>query len=71
MKTRETSVIALAAHAANTLPDSISERKRVLRAITDLLTADHPAFQSASAQLASIEAVERLNEQLILKFRNP
>ncbi len=62
------SVLALAEHAAGSLPDSISERKRLLRAITHVLTDNHFAYQQAQAQLASIEAVERLNDQLRLKF---
>lgn len=62
------SVQVLAEHAARSLPDSISERKRVLRALNNVLEDRHPAVRGLRAQLANIEAIERLNDQLKLNF---
>jgi len=55
-------------HATRTLPDSISDRKRLLRAIEKLLVESHPAVASIRAQLASIAAIEKLQEELPLQF---
>lgn len=61
-------IAVLAEHAARTLPDSICERKRVLRALEKVLTEKHPALKQVRAQLAAIKAVDRLNEELPLHF---
>lgn len=55
------SVEKLCSHAARTLPDSISERKTVLR-------TDSPIYPDVQAQLATFGALENLNLQLKMKF---
>jgi hypothetical protein len=62
-------VIILAEHAAESLPDSISKRKQVLQAILKCLTREHRAFANVKAQLAAIEAAERLQSELPLMFQ--
>lgn len=62
------SLTIIAAHVARHLPDSISERKRVLRALEKILPERHPASRSVIAQLSSIEAIERLQSELPLHF---
>jgi hypothetical protein len=57
----------LAEHACSTLPDSINGRKRVLRALQKVLPEKHPAMANIRAQLASLEAVERLQISFDLK----
>jgi hypothetical protein len=58
----------LCTHAARTLPDSISERKSVLRAMEKLMGHDHPARRLVASQIAAIMALEKLNSELPLKF---
>jgi hypothetical protein len=62
------SLEVLTAHAARTLPDSLRGRKTVLRALEKVLHADHPAHRDVRAQLAGLDAVEKLNSQLETYF---
>lgn len=62
-----TYIKTLVEHAAQTMPDSLVQRKRVLRAIEHVMV-DHPVLRDVRSQLASLEAVERLSEQLRLRF---
>jgi hypothetical protein len=62
------SLAIIAAHCARTLPDSIDERKRVLRALTHVLTDAHPALAAVRGQLASLAAIERFQEELPMHF---
>jgi len=63
-----TSVEILCEHAARTLPDSISERKTILRAMEKILHGNHPVCRDVRAQLAAIAAIEKLQEELPMKF---
>jgi hypothetical protein len=58
----------LCSHAAKTLPDSISERKSVLRAMEKVLRTDHSVYRDVQAQLAAISALEKLNTQMQMRF---
>jgi hypothetical protein len=58
----------LAEHAASTLPDSIVARKRLLRAIQNCLTDSHPGMKNVRKQLALLESMGTLQEELPLKF---
>ena len=58
----------LCVHAAKNLPDSLNERKTVLRAMEKVLRCDHPVYRVVQAQLAAIAAVEKLNVQLQMHF---
>lgn len=60
----------LASHVSRTLPDSLSERKSVLRALDNILKDKHPAKVEVRAQLAALETIERLQAELPLKFRS-
>ena len=62
------SIDTLCEHAANTLPDSISQRKTVLRAMEKVLRGEHPVLRNVQAQLAAIAAVEQLQAELPMKF---
>ena len=57
--------IALA-HVA--LPDSLSERKKVLQALSYIITPHHSASQGVSDQLAAIEQIEMLGREMPRKF---
>ncbi len=63
------SLSRLARHVAETLPDSISERKELLTALAHVVTEGHPALVSIHAQLASLETIERLQSELPFKFQ--
>jgi hypothetical protein len=65
------SIEVLCTHAAKNLPDSLNDRKTVLRAMEKVLRADHPVYRDVQAQLAAIAAVERLNIQLQMRFTTP
>lgn len=62
--TNPTEVLCM--HAARTLPDSISERKHVLRALEKLVKGK--AAEEVRAQLAAIAAIEVLQVELPLVF---
>lgn len=59
----------LAEHAANTLPDSISARREVLKAILENLTTAHPAHLNIRAHLAALDTAENFQRELPLKFK--
>jgi len=59
----------IAEHCAKTLPDSMIERKVLLRALEHVLTERHPALRPIRAQLAAIKAIEHLQDQLPFHFR--
>lgn len=65
------SISILAEHAARTLPDSLPERKRILKAIRNLLKPKHPAYANIIAQLATLESAEKLQSELPLRFSKP
>ncbi len=67
MKTDPYNIIAL--HCAQTLPDSINERKRLLRALEHILTERHPALKALRAQLAALTVIDRLQAQLPIHFQ--
>lgn len=58
----------LCGHAAQTLPDSLSERKSVLRAMEKVLRADNPIYRDVQAHLAAIAVVEKFDAQLKMRF---
>ena len=61
----------LLTHAVETLPDSLLARKRLLRAMSHVITEKHPAHGAVMSQLAVIESLEKLQAQLPLKLREP
>lgn len=63
-----TSIETLCRHAAKTLPDSLSERKTILRAMQKVLKCEEAVYRDVQAQLAAIAAVEKLNAQLQMRF---
>ncbi len=58
----------LCRHAAVSLPDSISERKTVLLALGKILKPQHPVYRDVRANLAAIQAVEKLQCDLHAHF---
>jgi len=60
------SIAILLAHVTETLPDSLSKRKKVLTALLNVMKAKHPAYRSVQAQLAAIDTIERLQSDLPL-----
>lgn len=58
------------AHVARTLPDSLSERKRLLQALDSVLPTRHPAARHVAAQLAAIAGVEQLQQELPMHFES-
>jgi hypothetical protein len=58
----------LCRHAAASLPDSISERKIVLVALEKVLKPQHPVYRDVQANLAAIEAAEKLQRELHIHF---
>ena len=58
----------LCRHAAASLPDSISERKTVLVALEKVLKPQHPVYRDVQANLAAIEAAEKLQRELHIHF---
>lgn len=58
----------LYAHVAQTIPDSLNARKRVLTALMDILAPNHPACAHVQAQLAALATIEQLQRELPLKF---
>lgn len=59
----------LAEHAANTLPDSITARRVILKAILENLTVKHPAHVNIRAQLAALDTAEEFQRELPLRFQ--
>jgi hypothetical protein len=64
------SISILATHVANTLPDSLAARKRVLRALQTVIKPSHPAWRDIELQLAAIANLEHLQVTLPLKFNS-
>lgn len=64
------SYAVIARHVAKTLPDSLAERKALLRALSHVLSANHPAATDVAAQLAHITALEKLQAEFPLRFRD-
>lgn len=60
----KTSQQILAEHAASTLPDSIAQRRIVLKAILVNLKKGHPAYENVAEQLASLDRAEKLQAEL-------
>src|ERR1700677_3765732 len=58
----------LCRHSAASLPDSISERKTVLVALEQVLKPQHPVYREVQANLAAIEAAEKLQRELHIHF---
>lgn len=54
----------LAAHCVRTMPDSMTEQKRLLRALAQVMTVDHPALPKIQAQIVAIEMLERMQQEL-------
>ena len=57
--------------AAVNRPDSISERKAVLLALSKVLKPHHPVYREVQASLAALDAVEKLQNQLPVRFPQP
>jgi hypothetical protein len=58
----------LCRHAAASLPDSISERKTVLVALEKVLKPQHRVYRDVQANLAALEAAEKLQRELYIHF---
>ena len=56
-------------HVAKTLPDSTRERRQVLEALDNVISAKHPAHAAIGALLAQLEVAEKLQMELALKFQ--
>jgi len=54
-------------HALATLPDSISARKRLLRASVNVMKSNHPQYKTAVATLFTLEKHEAQQAKLPLK----
>ena len=61
-------IAILAEHAAGTLPDSITKRKSVLRAIQAVIKPSHPASRDVDLQLAALDEIAASQELLPLRF---
>jgi hypothetical protein len=61
----------LCRYAAVNLPDSISERKAVLLALSKVLKPHHPVYREVQASLAVIQTLEKLQNQLPIHFIEP
>lgn len=59
----------LVVHCVNTLPDSLAERKRLLRALNRLMGSSHPLFHEVERQIGLVESVERHQLELQLKSK--
>ena len=64
----KTSQQILAEHAAATLPDSLTQRRVVLKAILINLKKTHPAYANIRQQLASLDLAEQLQAELPFHF---
>lgn len=53
-------------HISRTLPDSLSARRELLVATRALMKVTHPAAKDIDAQIAVIEAIDKLQGQLTL-----
>ena len=58
-------------HAIETLPDSISARKQLLRAMSHVITEKHPAYNAVMSQIAVIESLEELQAKLPIQLKGP
>lgn len=65
----ESDLHVLAEHAARTLPDSMAERKKVLRSLNRVMGSKHPALPIVRAKLAALAAEEKLQGELLLRFK--
>lgn len=63
------SILIVTEHVCRTLPDSISDRKKVLQALSKILVANHPAYSEVSKHLLLLETLETLQAELPLKFK--
>lgn len=60
----------IAAHCADTLPDSIESRKELLNALKSFLRGNHPALPKVLQMIAAIERMETLQPLLSAEFQN-
>jgi len=58
-------------HAANHLPLDLEERRMLLIAMGELLTAGHPALLRIRTNIAALDAVEDLAAELAATFNQP
>lgn len=59
----------LAQHVVATLPDSIIERRHLLVALAATMRRNHGAYISVLDQIRAIDAVQKLQDELPLKFK--
>jgi hypothetical protein len=62
------SLTILSRHVAATLPDSLIHRRELLVAMRNLLKASHRAYKPISDQIAAIDAISQLQNELPLQF---
>lgn len=63
------SIAILLEHVANTLPDSITERKKVLTALSRVLKSNHRAYRPVLDQIAALDAIAGMQAVLPLQFK--
>lgn len=61
-------LLVLAEHVARTLPDSITQRRSLLRALKSTLTTKHRAYDVVSGMLGGLDAHDELQRELPLLF---
>jgi len=61
----------LAEHALKTLPDSIEQRKKVLAALSQVLTTKHPDKQAVEGMLAGLSAHDQAQTWLSFEKEKP
>ena len=62
------SLTILTAHVADTLPDSIEARRKVLLALKSVMTARHPAMKWVDHKLALIQQMQEAQIALSAEF---
>jgi hypothetical protein len=65
---KEQDSVTIVLHCISTLPDSISDRKRVLNALENIVPNKHKTHPDIVSHLRAIETMERLQSNLPLRF---
>lgn len=68
MNTPPEPLTVLCAHVIETLPDSIKEQKRLLRAVKAVLSPKHPAMKQVDERLGLIGRLEETQPALGVEF---
>lgn len=65
-----TTITTLLTHVNRTLPDSITERRKLLASMLDLMAEGHPAWADVSAELKAIDRAIEFQARAQLRFQN-